>query len=110
MYGQNWKNQARRHWKEFQPSRYRELVKTGRLESALDEAVDLTFNDLNALEDVGVPAPEAWQQVRERYLFPPEEGAAEAPLNSPGLALMREALELNNRVLHQLNQINDEAL
>ena len=84
---QNWKNQASDHWKEFQPKRFAELKKTGKLASALDYAAEQTFKEMDALLDKGFKEHEAWEIVRESYLFPTEEGSAvqrrDSPLWSP---------------------------
>jgi hypothetical protein len=71
---QNWVNQAREHWKEFQPKRYTELVKSGKLEAALQDAAERTYREVTDLEDQGYDHQDAWEIVRERYLFVPEEG------------------------------------
>lgn len=72
---QNWITQAREHWKEFQPTRYRSLKAACKLDAALKEAAEQTFRELTQLEDTGFNHQEAWQIVRERYLFP--RGAGE---------------------------------
>ena len=85
---QNWVNQARAHWKEFQPSRYRALVKEKKLEISLQDAANRTFEEMNGLRATGFNHQEAWEIVRERYLFPAEEGkkpASDSPLYSPSL-------------------------
>jgi len=71
---QNWVRQAREHWEEFQPTRYRELVKSGELEAALQDAAERTYREVTELEDQGLDPQDAWEIVRERYLFVPEEG------------------------------------
>jgi hypothetical protein len=38
-----WKEQARAHWKAFRPTLFRDLEKAGKLEAALDDAVQRTF-------------------------------------------------------------------
>ena len=70
---QNWKDQARAHWKEHLPARTARLEKNGTLEKALDQAVDRTFLEKSQLEDAGLDPETAFQEVRQRYLFPPEE-------------------------------------
>ena len=70
---ESWKSQAMRHWKEFQPTRYRELVRSGKLQAALDEAAQQTYLEMNALTEQVFQEHEAWEMVRETYLFPPEE-------------------------------------
>ena len=76
---QNWKDQAQAHWKEHQPERYHELEAAGALDSALQYAVDQTYAEVSQLEDSGFQPDEAFQMVRERYLFPPEKQLTEAP-------------------------------
>ena len=39
---QNWINEARAHWKEFLPNRYREFKEAGILEAQLKDAADRT--------------------------------------------------------------------
>lgn len=70
---QNWINQARDHWKEFQPTRFKELQRVGKLEPALKQAAEQTYLELDQLEESGMDPQGAWEMVRERYLFPPEE-------------------------------------
>lgn len=72
---QNWVNQADSHWKEFQPTRYAELKASGELKSALQKAAEQTYSDLSSLTDSGLRHDEAWEMVREWYLFPPEKGS-----------------------------------
>ncbi|WP_146163056.1 hypothetical protein [Variovorax sp. WS11] len=68
-----WIAQAREHWKEHLPKMYARLEKTGKLEQALTEAAEATSNGIRALTTQGATWQEAWEQVRETYLFPPEE-------------------------------------
>jgi hypothetical protein len=77
---QNWISQAREHWKEFQPARFRSLEATGMLDAALKEAAEQTFLELGQLEDTGFNHHEAWQIVRERHLFPAEENSVDQTL------------------------------
>ncbi|AUU95195.1 TPA: hypothetical protein ME607_001423 [Klebsiella pneumoniae] len=70
---QNWVNQARQHWAEFQPTKYRELKKAGTLETALQDAAKRTADEMDQLENSGYREHEAWEMTREKYLFPPEE-------------------------------------
>jgi arsenate reductase-like glutaredoxin family protein len=69
----NWITQARAHWKEFLPTRYKELRQAGKLDEALKNAAERTYEELNELEASGMKQQEAWEMVREQYLFPPEE-------------------------------------
>lgn len=70
---QNWVNQAREHWAEFQPTKFAELKKAGTLENALQDAALRTAEEMNDLEEAGLQEHEAWEMTREKYLFPPEE-------------------------------------
>lgn len=69
----NWIRMARAHWREHQPTRYRELEKAGKLEQALETAAQQTSLEMDQLEDSGMTFDEAWQATRETYLLPPPE-------------------------------------
>src|SRR4051794_17813381 len=82
----DWKEQARKHWKEFRPKLFRALKKDGKLEAALDDAVERTSREMAELQAMGYKDYEAWEVVRESYLFVPEEGkkpAQDSPLWRP---------------------------
>lgn len=68
-----WKREAREHWEEFQPRRYKALLAAGKLDKALQDAANRTHRELSELPDGGMDPQGAWEMVRERYLFPPEE-------------------------------------
>ncbi len=90
----NWIAQANEHWKEHRPSLHQSLRRTGTLPKALREAADATARDLETLRSQGFDQSQAWEMVRERYLFPPEEpGASEEAPDSPGYLLAREAMQ-----------------
>ena len=92
-------DQARRHWKEFQPTKYRELKASGQLQAALASAADLT---LQAMEDdrlAGYSQYEAWEKNRELYLLLPEE---------KGLPQERMPDNPAFSALAELNQLRDE--
>lgn len=91
MQHSNWIAQARAHWREFQPSKFRELMKSHQLEKALTEAAEATQREMDLLIAQGFKYQEAWEATREQYLFPPEESEAseEAP-DSPGFKAMQE--------------------
>lgn len=73
-----WIAQAREHWREHQPQKYARLKEAGELEEALQEAAELTSEEIQQLVDQGFDRLQAWEMVRENYLFPPEEpGASE---------------------------------
>lgn len=75
---EHWISQACDHWKEFQPTRYKQLKEAGRLGPALKDAAEQTHREMTQLEEAGFANHEAWEMVRELYLFPPEE---RKPLN-----------------------------
>lgn len=68
-----WTALARKHWQTFQPKRYRELQRAGKLEAELLAAARLTYEAMKDWERMGASHDEAWQAVRELYLLPPEE-------------------------------------
>lgn len=69
----NWIRDAREHWKEHLPKMYSEYERNGVLQQKLEEAAEQTFDEVYDLERSGISPDEAWQMVRERYLFLPEE-------------------------------------
>lgn len=79
---QNWKDQAKAHWKEFQPKRFKALQQAGKLDEALDQAANQTYLEVSQLEESGFQPSEAFQMVMESYLFPPMEGQPEKPATS----------------------------
>jgi len=73
---------AERHWREFLPTRVRELETKGQLQEALYEAEEKTKDEMDeAIRDFrkqGYTPQQAhdtaWEIVRERYiLLPPEQ-------------------------------------
>lgn len=95
---ENWKAQAKAHWREHRPTEYRQLQHKGLLAQALREAVELTHKEMTALEEAGHTEHEAWEMVREKYLFKPPEKAEQA-LDRPDLALMQETQKVLNEAL-----------
>jgi hypothetical protein len=72
----NWREQSRAHWKQFRPSLCCDLKRSGKLEATLTDAAERTQREMAQLERAGFYTHEAWEIVRESYLFPPEEGKA----------------------------------
>lgn len=70
---QNWISQARAHWEEFLPEKFASLQEAGTLQRALKEAAEQTHREMTALEEQGFRNHEAWEMVREKYLFLPAE-------------------------------------
>lgn len=90
MQHSNWIAQALDHWKEHQPARYKELCRTGQLKTALVQAAEQTQTELEKLMGQGFKYQEAWEMVREQFLFPAEEpGASEEAPNSRGYRAMQ---------------------
>lgn len=86
-----WIAQARAHWEEHLPKMYARLVESKRLLPELTEAAEATAGALQTLVNQGFNRQEAWEQVREQYLFlPPEPAANESPAPSQGYAAMMD--------------------
>ncbi len=83
---QNWVEQARAHWKEFLPKRFKEFQEAGILESALQEAAERTHYEMTQLENAGLTNSEAWERVREEYLFLPPEASNKKPERTPNVS------------------------
>ena len=85
-----WIAQARSHWRENQPKRFKALKSSGQLERALRAAADQTASDMRELAPQ-VGHDSAWEMVRERHLFPPEDpGNSPEATASAGYRAMRE--------------------
>jgi hypothetical protein len=99
---QNWINKARIHWQENRPKLYQSLKKQGTLEPMLKQAAEQTYLEVSQLEDAGHQPDEAFQMVREEYLFPPGEPENEQPAGT-GPGLLNEAMALQQRVMEISN-------
>lgn len=76
-----WQSLALRHWKEYLPQMYAELVKEKRLEAELYKACELTWREMQAKMAEGATWDEAWEASRELYLLlPPEPETDEEPM------------------------------
>ena len=84
---QNWVSQAKAHWKECQPTLYSQLEKSGKLDAALQQAVQQTAVEMDDLEQQGLTEHEAWEMTRQSYLFPPEEQSEQEEPEQSGAAL-----------------------
>jgi len=101
----NWINQARAHWKDHQPKRFKELVSKGILNQHLVDAAVATSQEMQKLVTQGFSQLEAWEMTRELYLFPAEEpGASEEAPVSQGLMAQREI----NESLRYLGMTDEE--
>jgi len=68
-----WAEQAKEHWKQCRPKMYAELEKAGTLDEAAQRAADQTREDLHSAIENGMDYYAAWEMLRERYLFLPDE-------------------------------------
>jgi hypothetical protein len=57
--------------------------KLNRLEQALTDAAERTYGEMTQLQKIGYREHEAWEVVRETYLFMPEEGKRLSHSDSP---------------------------
>jgi hypothetical protein len=101
---QNWVSEARAHWKEFLPNRYREFEEAGILDEALQEAANLTYREVSSLESAGLTWDQAWERTRNEYLFLPEEDEQKAkgdrePAASEAARLFNEIARLKSEIL-----------
>jgi hypothetical protein len=87
-----WIAQARAHWQEHQPTKFKTLRAAGTLDEALVEAAQRTADEIQSLVSQGFNRQEAWEMTREKYLFPPEESDQAEQPESPGY---QTALEVN---------------
>lgn len=97
----NWINLARESWKENNPTLYKELNRSGELETALREAAERTYSAISELEAQGHSLQEAWEITREKYLLLPAEDTPDEEENK-GAALFNEAIALQSQILRGL--------
>lgn len=93
MQHETWMIQAREHWKEHRPMEFKRLLLAGELANALRTAAEATAQELQNLMGQGFNYQEAWEQVRETYLFLPEEKGASP--EAPASEGYRAAVEFN---------------
>src|SRR5207249_3223626 len=65
--------QAKEHWKQFRPKMYQELLKSGELDRRAQEAAENTLEARGRLIQQGMKPNEAWEAVRENWVFLPSE-------------------------------------
>ena len=68
-----WILEAHDHWKEHRPKMYQEFLEAGKLPSALKTAAQRTAHEMDCLMEEEYTHHQAWEAVRETYLFRPEE-------------------------------------
>jgi hypothetical protein len=65
--------QAIEHWKKHLPNLYASLKEKGLLVKRAQKAADQTNEDLENAVSQGVPWHNAWDEVKNRYVFLPRE-------------------------------------
>lgn len=93
------KEQARRHWQEFNPRKYRDLKASGQLEQSLSAAVQSTLQAMEDDRQAGYNQWEAWEKNRSLHLLLPEEPDPKAERPPPNPAY--DALVAKNKALDQ---------
>jgi hypothetical protein len=101
-------SEARAHWKEFLPNRYKEFEEAGILDKALQTAAKQTARDMDAYQGAGLSWEEAWERTRNEYLFLPEEDEQKAkadwePAASEAARLFNEIARLKSEILQMDN-------
>ena len=104
----HWISQAREHWKEHQPTRFKKLSKAGKLGLALRDAAERTHREMSSLEEQGYREFEAWEIVRERYLFPPQESGVEEDEDNPAARLSMEIAALHSEILRLAHEPDED--
>ena len=103
----NWTSLARESWKENNPALYRQLNQTGKLGSALKQAAEQTYLEVNELEQAGHSPQDAWEMTREKYLLlPPEATQEEAQPPS----LFQQANALQSQILQAQDETAEVSL
>ena len=70
---ERWIGQAGHHWQEHLPTLYRGHLADGTLPQALRRAAELTATEMDSLLEAGFDPDQAWEMVRNEYLFLPPE-------------------------------------
>lgn len=78
-----WGQQAKEHWKQYRPKMYRDLQQQGQLQRMLYRAQEATKEEYAQMVHAGMDSRTAWEMVRERYLFLPDE--KDVPMLGMGL-------------------------
>ena len=65
--------QALEHWKKHLPNLFAKLQEKGELERRAQKAADQTNEDLENAVSQGMPWHNAWDEVKNRYVFLPSE-------------------------------------
>jgi len=65
----NWIRQAKAHWKEFLPAKYKALQQAGELDQELMKAAEATAALMDQWRAQGATETEAWEIARNEFLF-----------------------------------------
>lgn len=68
-----WAHAAAEHWRKYRPKMYAELVAGGQLERRANKAAKLTREALVESIHNGMPYDQAWEAVREMWMYLPNE-------------------------------------
>jgi hypothetical protein len=87
------------------PPQFKALQQNGKLNEALKAAAEQTHREMTELEARGHTEQEAWEMVREEYLFPPEENTKDQPVATQRV---RDFMELTNMTTKALRALANE--
>ena len=80
-----WKVDAKEYWRKFRPQYYASLEKSGQVEEAVNQAAEWTEEALEKLLQRGLKYHEAWEMLREEWLFPPGDEDESPPADPDDL-------------------------
>ncbi len=66
-------HQAKEHWRKLRPRLYAELKESGKLDQLAQAAARRTREEVATLVEKGWSQDQAWEGVREKYVFLPSE-------------------------------------
>lgn len=98
----NWIELARDSWRENNPRLYQQLLESGELEEALNEAAEKTYIDVCNFEESGCSPDEAWVMARESCILIKPEEDDDDEIASKGAALFNESTALLTKILREL--------
>lgn len=101
----NWVSLGRKSWKEHNPTLFKKLKQAGQLQTALREAAERTYLEVDELENAGFSPQDAWEMTRKKYLLlPPEETQEDEEDYGEGVKLHRDLIALQNRILQSRDE------
>ena len=104
----NWTSLARESWKEHNPALYKELNQSGKLGTALKDAAERTYLEVNELEQAGHSPQDAWEMTREKYLLLPAEPTQDEESQEP--TLLQQANALQSQILQAQDETAEVSL